>query len=167
MTLEGAALLCMPQAPTTQLESALREDGLADDALLAIAAAYQAQQWTICTQVREGVGTTHRLNCTPRCGATMHGHTLASPVPFPTWLQVVQEKWKEAHVRRWAKEVLGLSDEDVGRLPGRWFKGSFLAHAREEQVPPLLSESAKATLSQVLNTKMWSQDWGQRFPTPT
>lgn len=51
ISLDGAALLALPAHPTTELEEQLRKDGLAEDAVIAIAAAYGKQQWQITTEV--------------------------------------------------------------------------------------------------------------------
>ena len=50
--LDGAALVCFPLDPTTKLEERLLAARVEEGATRAIAAAYQAQQWTICTEVR-------------------------------------------------------------------------------------------------------------------
>jgi hypothetical protein len=69
--------------------------------------------------------------------------------------QVVREKWSHQHVHRWARELLGFSEETSRLLPWR---GRFLADAEADQVPHAMTAVAPLAadmLRQVLTTKNW------------
>jgi hypothetical protein len=146
VNLDGAALVCFPLDPTTKLEERLLAARVEEGATRAIAAAYQAQQWTICTEVRAAFPPPSPIRPLP------FGHACWC-VSCAAFVAQVVRKWSEEHVYRWATDVLGLCHQDA-QLLGTWC-GVILANADAEDVPNGMSPPAAARLADVLASKNW------------